>query len=83
MQCNQRFFGQEHYERGTPERDWAEGLRALKPAMMAYGFAFRDQLPDLPPDTGGIVQVKYNGMLTVVLWDEQRQRFVRQQCRQV
>jgi len=76
MQCNQRFFGQEHFERGTPEREWCERLAILKPAMAAYDFAVRDHVPRLPSDTGGIVQIKYNGMLTVVLWDEERRGFV-------
>lgn len=76
MKCNQRFFGQEHFERGMPEREWAERLATLKPAMTAYGFAIRDHLPELPSDTGGIVQIKYNGMLTVVVWDERREAFV-------
>jgi hypothetical protein len=76
MRCNQKFFGQEHFERGSPERDWCDRLGALKPAMAAYDFAIRDRLPGLPADTGGMVQTKYNGMLTVVLWDEKRGGFV-------
>jgi hypothetical protein len=76
MQCNQRFFGQEHFERGTPEREWCERLRILKPAMAAYEFAVKDHLPGMPSDIGGMVQIKYNGMLTVVLWDEKRKGFV-------
>ncbi|MCK4418016.1 MAG: hypothetical protein KAV99_07590, partial [Candidatus Latescibacteria bacterium] len=76
MRCNQKFFGQEHFERGTPEREWCERLRILKPAMAAYEFAVRDHLPGMPSDIGGMVQIKYNGMLTVVLWDEKRKGFV-------
>jgi hypothetical protein len=70
MRCNQRFFGQESFERGTAERERCIALAALKPAMAQYGFALRDRLPELPADTGGLVQVKYNGMLAIVVWDE-------------
>jgi len=76
MQCNQRFFGQEHFERGNPGRQWCERLAKLKPAMSAYDFAIRDHLPRVPSDIGGMVQIKYNGMLTVLLWDEKRKGFV-------
>lgn len=48
MRCNQRFFGQEHFEKGTAERDFCRSLGALKPAMSQYGFAMRDRLPPLP-----------------------------------
>lgn len=76
MRCNQRFFGQEHFESGTPERKWCNRLVIFKPAMAAYEFAIRDHLPRLPSDIGGMVQIKYNSMLTVVLWDEKRKGFV-------
>jgi hypothetical protein len=76
LKCNQRFFGQEHFEAGTPERNWVGALGALKPAMKAYEFAVRDRLPELPNGTGGMVQVKYNGMLSVVTYDESRDGFV-------
>ena len=76
MRCNQRFFGQEHFERGTSERDFCSSLGALKPAMSQYGFALKDRLPELPSDVGGLVQVKYNGMLSVIIWDEERGGFV-------
>jgi len=76
MRCNQRFFGQEHFERGTAERDFCASLMALKPAMSQYGFALRDRLPRLPPDTGGLAQVKYNGMLSIVMWGDLREGFV-------
>lgn len=71
MRCNQKFFGQEHFERGTEKRRWLDSLGALKPAMTTYDFAVRDRLPDLPGD-GGMVQVKYNGMLSVLIWDGER-----------
>ena len=67
MRCNQKFFGQEHFERGTAGRDFCSSLGALKPAMSQYGFAERDRLPELPADVGGLVQVKYNGMLSIVM----------------
>ena len=76
MKCNQNFFGQEHLEEGTAEREWCEQLRRHKPAMAGWGFALRDRLPDLPAEGGGVAQVKYNGMLAVVLWDEARKGFV-------
>ena len=76
MRCNQRFFGQEHFERGSVGRDFCSSLGALKPAMSQYGFALRDRLPQLPSDVGGLVQVKYNGMLSIVMWDDQRGGFV-------
>lgn len=76
MRCNQRFFGQEHFETGTPERIFCTNLGSLKPAMSQYGFAVKDRLPPLPSDAGGIVQVKYNGMLSVVMWNEKRGGFV-------
>lgn len=76
MRLNQRFFGQMHFEKGTPERLFCEGLRALKPSMSQYGFALRDVVPPLPGEVGGVLQVKYNGMLTVILWDEERRGFV-------
>jgi len=76
MRCNQRFFGQEHFERGTAERDFCSSLGVLKPAMSQYGFALKDRLPELPVEVGGLAQVKYNGMLSVVMWDEQRGGFV-------
>lgn len=76
LHCNQRFFGQEHFEAGTPERDWCKRLAVLKPAMSSYQFAMRDQLPSLPRDVGGVVEIKYNGMLTVLAWDDDRGGFV-------
>ncbi len=76
MRCNQKFFGQEHFENGTSERDFCTRLGVLKPAMSQYGFAVKDRLPPLPSDVGGIVQVKYNGMLSVVMWDEKKGGFV-------
>lgn len=44
--------------------------------MQQYGFSDRDQVPDLPDNRSGIVQVKYNGMLAVILWDDELERFV-------
>ena len=44
--------------------------------MSQYGFALKDRLPELPSDVGGLVQVKYNGMLSVIIWDEERGGFV-------
>jgi hypothetical protein len=44
--------------------------------MSQYGFAVKDRMPPLPSDMGGIVQVKYNGMLSVVMWNEKRGGFV-------
>lgn len=44
--------------------------------MSQYDFALRDRLPELPSDEGGLVQVKYNGMLSVVVWDDRRGGFV-------
>ena len=76
MRCNQRFFGQEHFERDTAERHFCSSLAVLKPTMSQYGFASRDRLPELQPDVGGLVQVKYNGMLSVVMWDDKRGGFV-------
>jgi len=76
MRCNQRFFGQEQFERGTQGRDHCTRLGSLKPAMSQYGFAVRDRLPPLPSGFGGLVQVKYNGMLSIVIWDEERGGFV-------
>ena len=76
MKCNQRFFGQEHLEEGTPERTWVERLRKYKPSMGQWGFARRDRLPELPTEGGGVAQVKYNGMLSVVMWDASRRSFV-------
>ena len=76
MKCNQRFFGQEHLEEGTPEREWVARLQQYKPRMMGCGFAHRDRLPELPAEGGGIAQVKYNGMLSVAMWDASRRGFV-------
>lgn len=76
LRCNQRFFGQEHFERGTDVREFCTNLRVLKPVMNQYGFAFKDSLPQLPSDVGGIVQVKYNGMLSVIMRDDLRDSFV-------
>ena len=42
MRCNQRFFGHEHFMKGTVERDFCRSLRVLKPAMSQYGFAMRN-----------------------------------------
>lgn len=44
--------------------------------MSKYGFALKDQIPQLPSDTGGLAQVKYNGMLSIVMWDDHREGFV-------
>jgi len=44
--------------------------------MAQYGFAVRDQLPTLPSGVGGLVQVKYNGMLSIIMWDDKRGGFV-------
>ena len=63
MKLNQKFFGQEHYDMGTPEREFSESLFKMKPKMMQYGFSDKDVIPELPDDRTGIVQVKYNGML--------------------
>lgn len=76
MRCNQRFFGQDHFERGTAARDFCSSLGVLKPVMSQYGFAVKDYLPKLPSDVGGLVQVKYNGMLSIIMWDDQRGGFV-------
>ena len=76
MRCNQRFFGQERFETGTAERDFCSSLSALRPRMSAYGFSVRDWLPMLPSDMAGLVQVKYNGMLSVITWDEKRGGFI-------
>ena len=76
MRCNQRFFGQEHFERGTAEREFCSELGVLKPVMTQYGHALRDVLPQLPSDEEGLVQVKYNGMLSIVKWNEERDGFV-------
>jgi hypothetical protein len=76
MRCNQRFFGQEHFERGTAERDFCTSLGVLKPVMSQYGFAVKDHLPQLPSDASGLVQVKYNGMLSIVMWNDRRGGFV-------
>lgn len=76
MQCNERFFGQRHFDAGSSERIWCDRLRRLKPHMSNGGFALRDRLPALPDHTGGIAQVKYNGMFGVALWDDELGRFV-------
>jgi len=76
MRCNQRFFGQEHFETGTASRDFCSRLGVLKPAMGQYGFAVRDRLPKILSDAGGLVQVKYNGMLSVIIWDASKEGFV-------
>lgn len=76
MPCNQRFFGQELFEEGTARRQFCTKLGALKPAMMQYEFALRDRLPQLPLDRAGILQVKYNGMLSVVAWNDKNAGFV-------
>ncbi len=76
MRCNQRFFGQEHFGRDTAERRFCSSLGELKPAMSQYEFASRDRLPDLPSGVGGLLQVKYNGMLSIVMWDKKRGGFV-------
>jgi hypothetical protein len=76
MKCNQKFFGQEHYEKGTSERAFCTSLRVLKPSMSQYDFALRDRIPLLPSDVGGLVQVKYNGMLSIIMWNEARGGFV-------
>jgi len=76
MKCNQKFFGQEHFEKGTFERAFSTSLRVLKPSMLQYDFALRDRIPLLPSDVGGLVQVKYNGMLSIIMWNEERGGFV-------
>ncbi|MFW9786078.1 MAG: hypothetical protein ACFFE2_03640 [Candidatus Thorarchaeota archaeon] len=76
MKLNQKFFGQEHFEKGTPQREFCASLYKIKPSMQQYGFSDRDLVPDLPDDRSGIVQVKYNGMLTVILWDAEMERFM-------
>ncbi len=76
MQCNERFFGQRHFDAGIPVRAWCDRLRRLKPHMCNGGFALRDRLPALPDHAGGLAQVKYNGMLGVAMWDEEKDRFV-------
>ena len=76
MKLNQKFFGQEHFDKGTPERDFCASLYKIKPSMQQYGFSDRDKVPELPDERSGIVQVKYNGMLTVILWDTELKRFV-------
>jgi len=76
MKCNQRFFGQEHFESGTAGRDFCTSLSSLKPVMAQYGFAVKDRLPPLSSEVGGIVQVKYNGMLSIIMWDDERGGFV-------
>jgi len=76
MHCNQRFFGQEHFEKGTAEREFCSRLGILKPVMAQYEFALRDSLPQLPTDEGGLIQVKYNGMLSIVIWNDERGGFV-------
>ncbi len=76
MRCNQKFFGQGLFEKGTAEREFCEKLGALKPAMAQYEFALKDRVPQLPADQHGILQVKYNGMLSTVVWDEKRAGFV-------
>ncbi|MFX1475434.1 MAG: hypothetical protein ACFFCO_08165, partial [Promethearchaeota archaeon] len=76
MKLNEKFFGQEHFERGTPERAFCKSLIRVKPRMLQYGFSERDIVPELPSDKSGIVQVKYNGMLSVILWNKEKARFV-------
>jgi hypothetical protein len=76
MKCNQKFFGQEHFEKGTIERAFCTSLRVLKPSMSQYDFAIRDRIPLLPSDVDGLVQVKYNGMLSIIMWNEERGGFV-------
>lgn len=76
MQCNQRFFGQEHFEPGTPGRNFCSSLGVLRPRMDQYGFSVRDEVPQIMVDTSGLAQVKYNGMLSIAIWDDQRGGFV-------
>ncbi|MFW9843649.1 MAG: hypothetical protein ACFFEV_03660, partial [Candidatus Thorarchaeota archaeon] len=76
MKLNQKYFGQQHFEPGTPEREFCASLYKIKPHMQQFGFSDRDKVPKLPDDRSGIVQVKYNGMLTVILWDNEMERFV-------
>ena len=76
MRCNQQFFGQRHCAPGSDQREWCERLGRMKPRMHGGGFALRDRLPPLPVHTGGVAQVKYNGMLAVAMWDEELARFV-------
>ena len=76
MKLNQRFFGQEHFETGTSEREFCKSLYKLKPHMTQYGFSDRDVVPPLPEDRSGLIQVKYNGMLSVSMWNEERKKFV-------
>jgi hypothetical protein len=76
VKLNQKFFGQEHFENGTEKREFCEKLFKVKPQMHQYGFSDRDNIPKLPNDRSGVVQVKYNGMLLVIIWNEDKQRFV-------
>jgi len=76
MKLNQKFFGQEHFERGTPEREFCGSLFSIKPGMMQSGFSDRDILPDIKVNQLKLVQVKYNGMLSVIKWNDEKNRFV-------
>ncbi|MHA2008555.1 MAG: hypothetical protein ACXABO_14080 [Promethearchaeota archaeon] len=76
MKLNQKFFGQEHFEKETPKREFCESLIKLKPRMFQYGFSEKDIIPKLPNNKSGVVQVKYNGMLSIIIWNENKQRFV-------
>lgn len=76
MRCNQKFFGQELFKEGTAEREFCTKLTVLKPAMAQHEFALKDRLPQLPSDKDGILQVKYNGMLSTIVWDDKRGGFV-------
>ncbi|MHA2283569.1 MAG: hypothetical protein ACXAC5_22225, partial [Promethearchaeota archaeon] len=68
MKLNQKFFGQEHFEKGRLKREYCELLFKVKPRMLQYGFSERDNIPKLPNDKCGVVQVKYNGMLSIIIW---------------
>ncbi|MFX1369387.1 MAG: hypothetical protein ACFFAY_12385 [Promethearchaeota archaeon] len=76
MKLNQKFFGQEHFESGTKERDFCASLHKVKPGMLQYGFSERDVVPELPIERSGVVQVKYNGMLSVILWNVEKERYI-------
>jgi hypothetical protein len=76
VKLNQKFFGQEHFEKQTLKREFCEALFKVKPRMLQYGFSEKDKIPSLPNDRCGVVQVKYNGMFSVIIWNADKQRFV-------
>lgn len=75
MKLNEKFFGHQHFESGTEIRKWSETLRGVKPSLSQHEFAVQDTLPELPSDYC-VIQIKYDGMLGIAFWDEQRQSFV-------